>query len=137
MARFLYWPSKVEIPHFVYTVAKGTQSKVADAVAVAECMPEFDVKLVKIDGRTPANGSAELDQDKKQGLTIPIILTDVSDGDQVQVLHKVTGNAWSLPLKIRIGSDTAKDAKVRADQYAGANLQCGTLSKPIEARGLE
>jgi hypothetical protein len=119
MARFVYWLSKEQVPDHLYTIARGSQGSLVNLIAVAECATDYEVKLVKGDGITAAAGSATLNEELRQGTTVPITLLNVEHGNQVQVLHKVTKNAWSTPLKIRVSPDaTAAEAKARADQYA-------------------
>src|SRR5438067_1637727 len=102
MARFVYWPSGQQVEDHILSISAATQSLITN-VAVAECGTDLTVKLVTASG-SDAPGSATLDETKRQGSIVPVILRNVRAGDQVLVLHKVTGNAWSTPLNIRAGS---------------------------------
>jgi hypothetical protein len=107
MARFVYWPSGQQIPKHELSVPSGSVATVSN-VAVAECGDDLYVHLVNAEG-WQAPGSATLMEAQRKGSVVPVVLKNVREGDQVQVLHKVTNNAWSTPLIIKIKSAPAAD----------------------------
>ena len=107
MARFVYWPSCQQIPNHQLSVPAGSTATISN-VAVAECGDDLYVHLVNAQG-WQAPGSASLIQAQRRGSVVPVVIKNVREGDQVQVLHKVTHNAWSTPLVIKIGSGPSAD----------------------------
>jgi hypothetical protein len=115
MARFVYWPSGQWVKDHIFSISGTAQTSITN-VAVAECGTDLTVKLVTASG-ADATGSATLDETKRKGSVVPAILRNVRAGDQVLVLHEVTGNAWSTPLTIRGGSAASSGVKDNNKSY--------------------
>ena len=120
MARFVYWPSCQQIPNHLLSVPAGSTGSITN-VAVAECGTDLYVKLVNADG-WQAPGSATLNEAQRYGSVVPIIIKNVRQGDQVQVLHQITQNAWSTPLVINIGAAPPPDKSKAATRKSIVDL---------------
>jgi len=112
MARFVHWPSCQQVQDHVLNVAPGSTTSIT-SVAVAECGTDLYVRLVTASGQSAA-GSANLNEDKRYGSVVPMTLTNVRNGDQVKVLHKVTNSPWSTPLVINVRAGAAPDSSKAA-----------------------
>ena len=113
MAHFIHWPSRKRVANHVLKLTAKLAKRFDDQVAVADCGPELEVVLVKQDG-TPAGGTARLHDRKRKKDQCPVLLSGVSNGDRVRVLHKVTKSPSSADLTILVARAPAKGGALSA-----------------------